>query len=889
MWIEGHPNDELRASWKYYLDETEQQHEIQVQDIEICKEFRKLKPEDIRCIDPCCGSGHILAYMFDVLIQIYEFYGYTAREATTSILLNNIYGVDVDERAGQLSYFVVMMKARKYDRYFFRRGIQPHVFSVIESNNIDQSLVKYFANDDDDLKKAIQCIIDEMHDAKEYGSLLNISSQNWEAIDERISIIQKDTNFYRDPTLYYLKPIIEVAHIISGKYDVVVTNPPYLSAGDTSPKCLNYIKKHYITGRTDLFAVFMMKCCSMTKNNRYFAMITMQAWMFQSSFKQLREQLLNLQLSSLIHLGSHAFEDIGGEIVQTTSYVFLNRIQTNYAALYIDESNIDNAIEKENAFLTKDYKLYICTNNKIKKIPGCKYSYWISTAALKAFDKSIPLKDVGVARRGLQTGNASRFIRFWYEIDFTQLALPNQDIEIKQINWVLENNGGPVRRWYNSIINAVLWKDNGKAIKNCSSSIVPSENLYFRRCLTWNKLTTKGIALKLQEPGIIPGDLSPFFIPKSDDEFCYYFGLLNSNVADYMMHVLNPTITTPTGDVSAFPVIVDLANLERINLFVKECVEISKKDACQSEDSWEFSVHPLTYQNVIQDAVEKWNYARLQRKYKLVEVEKELNQLFIEIYGLENELDPIVNINSVTLQQPNLREDIVSYISYAVGCIFGRYSSDHEGLIYAGGNWDPSKYQTFQADEDNIIPICDDEYFEDDLSGLFVRFIQITNGEDTLERNLQFIAEALGGNGTSREIIRRYFTNDFFKDHCKIYRKRPIYWLFDSGKKNGFKALIYMHRYQPDTIARMRTDYVHEQQSRYRTAITELEQQIERVTTSERVKLKKQLTRIQAQAKEIREYEEKIHHLADQYISINLDDGVKQNYAIFQDVLAQIQ
>ena len=353
---------------------------------------------------------------------------------------------------------------------------------------------------------------------------------------------------------------------------------------------------------------------------------------------------------------------------------------------------------------------------------------------------------------------------------------------------------------------------------------------------------------------------------------------------------MNPTINSGAEIVAQIPMVINKEVEQNVSDIVKQNVAYCKKDWDSFETSWDFQYHPLLCKvPTIAEAFTQWQTECDDRFNQLKANEEELNHIFIDIYGLQGELTPEVEDKDVTVRKADLGRDIRSFISYAVGCMLGRYSLDVDGLAYAGGEWDASKYVSFAADKDNIIPICDDEYFEDDIVGLFVEFVKTVYGAETLDENLKFIADALGGKGQPKDVIRNYFLSDFYSDHCKIYQKRPIYWLFDSGKKNGFKALIYMHRYQPDTIARIRTDYVHEQQARYRTAIADLEQRIANVSTGERVKLNKKLTTLQAQDTEIRTYEEKVHHLADQMISIDLDDGVKKNYAIFQDVLAKIK
>ena len=447
--------------------------------------------------------------------------------------------------------------------------------------------------------------------------------------------------------------------------------------------------------------------------------------------------------------------------------------------------------------------------------------------------------------------------------------------------------------------------DNTPGVRVKSNGRVINRDLYFHEGMTWSTIASGPFGMRYVPSGFI-FETKGSMCFTSKELLPYLLGLYNTPVIQCFLQMVSPTLDYHEGPLGKTPVIIKLN--EKIEQLVEKNINLSRNDWDSFETSWDFQRHPLLQyavftpqmaakeeangyltMNGIADAYRHWEQVCNDRFNQLKANEEELNRIFIDIYGLQDELTPEVEDKDVTVRKADLGRDIRSFISYAVGCMFGRYSLDVDGLVYAGGEWDDSKYSSFAADKDNIIPICDDEYFEDDIVGLFVKFVKTVYGAETLDENLKFIANALGGKGQPKDVIRNYFLSDFYSDHCKIYQKRPIYWLFDSGKKNGFKALIYMHRYQPDTIARIRTDYVHEQQARYRTAIADLEQRIANASTGERVKLNKKLTTLQAQDTEIRTYEEKIHHLADQMISIDLDDGVKKNYAIFQDVLAKIK
>lgn len=927
MWLEGHPDvkeqllpteEEQSAyaagnrnpkdtKWHYYLEEAEQEPEVQTQLAEIRKEYAALTPDQLKVIDPCSGSGHILAYMFDVLMKIYESYGYTTREAVESIVKNNIYGLDIDDRAAQLAYFAVMMKARQYDRRFFSRKdengnfkvLQPHVYAIVESGhtdkngknhkNYDEYALDYFCNGDMRLKTAMDTIISELHDAKEYGSILTITPQDWSALYDRFAEIEDDIHLYREKALNELLPLVRVAEALSQKYDVVVTNPPYMGSSGMSAKLSDYVKKYYPDSKSDLFAVFIECCGQMVKKNRYQAMITQHAWMFLSSFENLREKLLKTDIINMVHLGAKAFEEIGGEIVQTTSFILRNSCICRYKGYYERLVKANTQQKKEDEFLTKT-SFYITSNNRFKNAPKRRYIYWIGTDDLWKHDL-ISTQFVSGGRN--KTHNNEKYVREWWEV------VPSND-------WILYMNGGSYRKWYGNLTEVVKWTEQAKKEYASHGGLV-SEKCVESYGISWNGICGDLYGFRIKPMGIPFSSSSPTIVNMSDKPPYVVLGLLNTKVGVAILSAMNPTLQLNVGEVLDSPLKIP-SNCEEIIQCVKENVKYSKKDWDSFETSWDFKQHPLICNraftpekmeedlkhhirdmNQMSDAYTRWQNECYLRFTELKKNEEELNRIFIDIYGLHDELTPKVEDKDVTVRKADLGRDIRSFISYAVGCMFGRYSLDVDGLAYAGGEWDASKYASFAADKDNIIPICDDEYFEDDIVGLFVEFVKTVYGADTLDENLEFIADALGGKGQPKDVIRNYFLNDFYSDHCKIYQKRPIYWLFDSGKKNGFKALIYMHRYQPDTIARIRTDYVHEQQARYRTAIADLEQRIANASTGERVKLNKKLTTLQAQDTEIRTYEEKIHHLADQMISIDLDDGVKNNYAIFHDVLAKIK
>jgi len=909
LWAEGHPNTEIKSEWKYYLEETNQEPDVQKQLDEVRKGYVTLKPEEIRVIDPCSGSGHILAYMFDVLVQIYGDYGIPARDAVRSIIENNLWGLDIDERAVQLAYFSVMMKGVQYDRRFLRRSDekrnpdipQPHIYAIRESNHLDNYVVEQFVGGNAGLKKDMGTLIAELHDAKEFGSILNVSQVNFEGLYKRFAECKTEISMYQNAIEQDLYPFVLVAQTLAQKYDVVVTNPPYLGSSRFSPKLDKYIKDNYSEVKSDLSMVMYKHALdSFVKKNGFVAFITTSSWMFLASFEQLRSQLLNTcSLSSLVDYGTELFDGKVGHNPIVSWVTRAHRLDYITTAIRLVEFCYSRRAEKEPEFFNRNNRYYSHQSNFLK-MPGYPISYWASEHTADLFANGTKLGDIIDARIGMVSGDNARFLRFWNEIDFNKIefnARPNNDSA--KLKWYPLQKGGDFRHWYGNLQYVINWDNEGYEIKNDNfmGTRVRSHNYngtqQFKEGITWNSITSSKFSCRYSPLGFTYDAAGPLCEVKDRKNLYIVLGMLTSKVADYYFSLINPTMNFPSGYLESLP-FVDTDRTE-IDRMVEECILASKADWDASEMSWDFKKSPLVRPvRLIADAFKQWEEECDKRFTTIRENEIALNRIFIHAYGLEHELTPDIDEKDVTVKRADVKRDVRDFISYAVGCMFGRYSLDKDGIIYAGGVWNNSKYKTFYADEDGIIPICDDEYFDDDITGRFIRFVETIYGKDTLEENLRFIAGALGSGSSSRDIIRSYFLNSFYSDHCSTYSvanagKRPIYWLFDSGKKNGFKCLIYMHRYQPDTIARIRTDYVHEQQARYRTAIAGLERQIADAPTSERVRLNKQLTKLKDQAEEVRVYEEKIHHLADQMISIDLDDGVKHNYEIFQDVLAKIK
>lgn len=898
LWLDGHPDFD-HSNWKYYLEEAEQEPEVLEQLKKIREEHAKLKPEDIKVIDPCMGSGHILVYAFDVLMDIYRDSGYTDRNAAKSILENNIYGLEIDERAYHLAYFALMMKARSYNRRILSKDTKVNILEIREPiRELKEDYDHYLG----DYAELSHCLVNEFAEAKELGSIINLSCklEQLEGLEGYLNSLKSssmnqdmisDTEIGEIQEL--LSPLIRQAKLLVEKYDVVITNPPYMPPFSIQKK---YVQKNYPDSKSDLFAVFIEKCHELTKKNAYQAMITMHSWMFLSSFEKLRKKLLKDNIIvNMAHLGARAFEDIGGEVVQTTSFILLNNHIVGYKSNFKRLVDFNSQENKRIEYLS-DGNVFISTLENFNKISGSPIAYWASKKFLLTFETGKQLFTIASTNNGFTTGDNNKFLRLWYEVpaDLIKLDCSSFD-ETKNSDkkWFPYNKGGDFRKWYGNNDYFINWYRDGKDIKDYGHLVPRSMKYQFHESITWNKITSGTSAFRYKTLGTMfdVGGLSMFC--ENHEMLIYLMALCNSNYTKELLKMISPTLNCESGHVASIPVIYDEENMSIVNKIARNNISLSRIDWDSFETSLDFTTHPLVknHASTISEAYKLWSKECNERFDTLKSNEEELNRIFIDIYGLQDELGPYEEDKDVTVRKADFVRDVKSFISYAVGCMFGRYSLDIEGLAYAGGEWDTNKYKTFIPDSDDIIPICDEDYFEDDIVSRFVEFVRCVYGDDTLEENLQFISDALGGNGNSRDVLRNYFLKDFFKDHCNTYQvtgagKRPIYWQFDSGKKNGFKALVYIHRYTPDLIAKMRTGYIHPLQSQYRTQIEMLNNQIdESASTSEKVKLKKQLKKITEQAEELGKYEEKIHHWADKMEPMDLDDGVVLNYNKFQELL----
>lgn len=910
-WIEHGGNMDLVKNWKYFINENlnfeekpltvAEVNKMTVKDFNavLVKKLAKFDPKDIKCIDPCCGSGHILVYMFEVLFQIYESYGYSKKDIAELILENNLYGLDIDDRAGQLSVLSVLLKAREYDKFIFDKNSVENlnITSIQESNYISSFDIDYF---DNEKKEKINILIEEFKNGKEKGSLISAISQDYCDI---VQYLEKENNIFSYELKNKLLPIINQSKILSNKYDIVVTNPPYMNSNVMPKNLKEYIAKNYSNVKSDLFSAFIVRILKMIKENGKAAFMTPYVWMFISSYEELRKYILdNMNIDSLIQFEYSALEDA---TVPICSFVLAKnkKLYGKYFRLsdYTGGMNVQEKVYKK---LNEERKYFIVSKEKFELIPGKVIGYWISNEFSKVF-KNKTISEYLNVKQGTSTGDNELFLRLWYEVQKQKIEFNHVLNSPCELKWYPATKGGEYRKWYGNNEYVVNWYLNGKDIKNCKGSAIRNPQVNFKEGLTWTGISSKALGIRYCPKGFVYL-ISGKGITGDEKLLKYTLAFCCSKVAYEILKITSPTLSFEVGYIASLPLKIEDKLLDRINELTTSNIEIAKEDWDSFETSWDFMEHPLIeYKECgdydeklyksnykIEDAYESWK-SNCDEKFKLLKNnEEELNRIFIDIYGLNKEIIPKVDDKDITIRKADMLREVKSLISYAVGCMFGRYSLDENGLIYAGGKFDENRYKKFKADSDNIIPITDEAYFDDDIVQRFKQFIEVSFGKETLNENLDFIAETLGKKGTetSAETIRRYFVNDFFDDHCKMYQKRPIYWLLDSGKKNGFKALIYMHRYDESLIPKVRINYLHRVQTTYENLLSDINYKL--TTDLSMVDKKNTLKRqadLNAKLQEIKEYDEKIAHIANQRISIDLDDGVKVNYEKFKDILGRIK
>lgn len=894
-WVERNPLSKLSRKLNYYVKpKNTEDHFIN----------EKISPEDLTIFDPCMGSGHILVYAFDVLMEIYKESGYAERDAAQLIVKNNLFGLDIDNRAYQLAYFAVMMKARRYDRRFLTRDIEPNVSAIMETNELSTFDLDGITNDKIQ-NRVGEYLIKIYKDAKEIGSLISVEKNDYSAFIEYLhncsgaGQLSIESDYWFREIKPVMKKIAIQASIMSKKFSIVCTNPPYMNKLEGQLK--RFVVEEYKPYSGDLFSVFMRRNFDYCNPNGYLGFMTPFVWMFIKTYENLREYIIGQKsITTLVQMEYSAFEEA---TVPICSFVLKNGGE-NEKGMFIKLSDFKGGMEIQKqkvleALSDKNCNYFYETSKEnFSKIPGTPIAYWVSDEFALNY-KEKPMGKYSEVITGMTIGDNNKYLRLWYEVSWETIAIGKSsmnEINISTTKWIPYSKGGTRRCWYGNYDYVVNWSQKS----NFNRSKTTLQHLYLKEALTWPFITTGRFCARILPKGFL-WDVagSPCFFDNIKTEY-YALGALCSNTVDYILKVVNPTINVQAKDIAQLPLIFGQQSMtDNVVERVKDNISLSKADWDSFETSWDFLVHPLAKRSgLISSLFEEWASECEERFNLLKSNEESINQCFINIYGLEQELDSAVEERDITIAKADLKRDIETLISYAVGCMFGRYSVDTKGLCYAGGDWDKTKYSTFIPDKDNIIPITDEEYFKDDIVGLFISFVKTVYGESNLDENLDYIANVLGKKGySSREAIRNYFIKDFYKDHYKVYQKRPIYWLFDSGKQNGFKALIYMHRYDENTIGNLRIDYLHRMQRIYENEIARMQDTIENSRDAREVtSATKRKEKLIKQLQETKEYDEKIAHLALARISIDLDDGVKVNYEKVQtdrdgkklDVLAKI-
>ncbi len=909
IWLESYPSSTIKSEMKYYVDEAKQEPDVEEKLKAI--RYQNINPEDIKIIEPCSGSGHILVYCFDLLLKMYQEKGYNRKDIPGLILKNNLIGFDIDQRATQLASFSLVMRARSIDNKFFDevRYVKPKVYEIVDSKALKaclyngksyKEIIKEYNSKQwkgenqlaEDELKVIDDLVGLFDDAKVIGSLLKLDPGKYLSIRKKLTInIQEKTirdiftSAFFEHEFKDLLDILAISHYLSQKYDVMITNPPYIGISDLESGPKSYLIQNYPDSKTDMFAMFMET--DFVKTNGFLSMINMHSWLFIQSYEKLRENLLlNNMIMNLIHLGPHAFDSIGGEVVQTVTFVIRNRIN-NYVGKYFRSFTGNSSKEKEEDFLKSkihDNMFYLHNQKVFLLLPSHSIIFWKSEKFLKIFN-NFGMKNFANVITGMTTGKNELYLRLWHEIDYQKLAISYKkmnEVPLLSKYWIPYNKGGERRNWYGNNYYVVNWSKKD----DFNRSKTTLQHLYLKEGVTWPFITSGTFSARYFPNGFL-WDVagSPCFYDRIED-LHYSLALLCSKITNEVLKVVNPTINIQAVDIEKIPVIVDKNNRTSIEKKAKENVSLVKKDWDSFETSWDFNKHPLLGVGKLSklfadyQSMTKANFSSLKAN------EEELNEYFINLYGLQDELKKDVDDKHVSISIADIERDTKSLISYLVGALMGRYSLSEEGLIFAGGAFDLKRYGSHDVDRDGIIPIYSDISIDGGLVHRITGLIKEVYGKDHYRDNINFIAEALGkkANETSEETLNRYLNDGFYQDHVKTYQKRPIYWMFSSGKSSGFKCLIYMHRYNQDTLAIINASYFQPATTILRNQITEVERQIVSAGDVEKRLLEKKRLMIVEQLNEAREYGQVLDYMANKYLSIDLDDGVKVNYAKFQGI-----
>ncbi|MCM3595649.1 BREX-1 system adenine-specific DNA-methyltransferase PglX [Metabacillus idriensis] len=952
LWLQSNPDSPLKELMRYYIEPAEQDEEVKQKLEEI--RYKNVNLEEITIIDPCVGSGHILVYAFDLLYQMYEEAGYPSGDISQLILEKNLYGLDIDDRAAQLASFALMMKAREKSRRIFRQHVELNIYAIQESNHLDKEGIMQLLGNSEEEKEEIGSVIETFIDAKNFGSILQPLIIDYDKYFIKINNLGENQltleTYQAFEQINEFKYLLKQAKVLASQFEVAVTNPPYMGNKGMSLNLSEYVKTYFAEAKTDMFSVFIVKCKKFTKQNGYYALITQPSLLFLSSFEKLRNEIASEQvISNLLHMGRGIFGiDFG-----STAFVIQNSNVGNYNGSYfrlhektfqyIDPADIGKIFlnaksnhdyifnfsqyvvsEKMLDYLdisnaeSRDKGLQIHFNNhqhNFKKIPGIPFAYWASKQVRDIFEQHIKLSDIADIKIGMRTGDNERFLRLWHEINIKKFGknLPNALEAIKSnTKWVPYNKGGTFRKWYGNQDYVVNWENDGQEIKENTRKVYPqlgenlgwkisNESFYFKSCITWSALSSGSLAARYSPEGFIFDTKGSSMFFKNEIILKTVLGLLMTKVSKTFLSFISPTIDYGVGQLSKLPYLEfiekDSSVIERINLLVENNISISKEDWNSFETSWDYKRSPiLNYIGVgklLSDAYINMGIQMETNYTKLKENEEELNRIFINLYGLQDELTSEVSNKEITIRQADLLRDTKAFLSYFIGNLMGRYSLNVDGIVFAGGEWEDSKYQKFKPNKFGLIQLTDVQYFEDDIIVCLRNFLSVTFGAETIEENLQWIAESLElkRNETAEERLRRYFLDEFFKDHCQVYQKRPIYWLVDSGKEKGLRTLIYIHRYQSDTMATIRFEHLQEIQTKYNNEIAAVDLRIvnPNLSATEKRDLEKRRAAYQKRLEELLEFDKKLAEYANAQIVIDLDDGVKVNYAKFENVLAKIK
>lgn len=911
LWLMASPASTLKSQWPYYIAPAEQTPEVQAHldaliQTRMAEDGGTLNPETITVLDPACGSGHILVEAYEVLKGIYLERGYRLRDIPRLILEKNLYGLDIDDRAAQMAGFALLMKARADDRRLLDPAPKLNVLALQESKGLNLDELATQLGPFGIQRGSIKALLDTFAHAKTFGSLIQIPQTLNTGLAGTAEDLQKAIDkgdLYAKASAQDLLPLARQAMVLGKAFDGVVANPPYMGSKGMNAALKDYAKATFPDSKSDLFAMFIERGFGWCKPTGFNSMVTMQSWMFLSTYEAMRSNLLrDRSIHTMAHLGARAFGEISGEVVQTTAFVTQARHFTGYKPSFFRLVE-DQEEQKQKTLLSGQNRFDTTVQDDFLRIPGSPVAYWVSNNFRAAFDAPFNIDNSLKPRKGIDTGDNNKFLRYWHEVEFGRIGfncLSERESIISKKKWFPYNKGGDFRKWYGNFNYVVDWENGGRKIREFKNedgsprSNLRNQDFFFQSGVTWTDVSSTCFGARWLPAGFMCDNSGSACYGKEETKsvvLCF----LTTNVAYRFLAALNPTLHFQAGNLSSLP-LAFRENTECATI-ADEAVQSTKNDWDSFETSWEFSSSPLIAVDKarLADSWKAWLENTQLRIEQMRILEAKNNRLFIEAYGLQDELTPEVPEDQITLARADREKDCQRLISYAIGCMMGRYSLDEPGLIYAhAGNagFDSTRYETFPADADGIVPLTDELWFEDDAANRVREFLRAAWDAETLDENMAWLAESLGkkASETPEETIRRYLADKFFKDHLQTYKKRPIYWLFSSGKHGAFQVLVYLHRYHEGTLARMRAEYVVPLTGKIQSRIDMLEKDAAAATsTAARNKINKEIEGLRKKHIELLAYDEKLRHYADMRIKLDLDDGVKVNYGKFGDLLAEVK